>query len=183
MQQSMPVTTIKMFDYTTGGSLSYFPAFYDQTIEKLYFTQESIFIIGTQSIIRYSFSGSKEKYRVPIYGLEVTDMYCDNGSAYFLLSSRDAQNAQTVHLLTVSETDSATDSMLSIHVPETLVGAFLQNGGVRCMTSGHMYSYTSAGRSALEIESAYTALSAVKVTDTQFMIETPEGCFLCSVKS
>lgn len=181
--QSMPVTTIKMFDYTTGGSLSYFPAFYDQTIERLYFTEESIFIVGTQSIIRYSFSGSKEKYRVPIYGLEVIDMFCENGSASFLLRSRDELNAQTVHLLTVSEADAAADSMLSIHVPETLVGAFLQNNGVRCITSGHLYSYTSAGKSALDIETAYTALSAIKVTATQFMIETPEGCFLCSVKS
>ncbi len=183
MQQNMPVTTIKMYDYTTGGSLSYFPAFYDQAIEKLYFTDESIFIVGTQSIIRYSFSGSKEKYRVPIYGLEVIDMYCEEGTAYFLLSARDAMNTQTVHLLTLSESDAATDSILSIHVPETLVGAFLQNGGVRCITSGHLYSYTSAGRSALNIETAYTALSAIKVSDTQFMIETPEGCFLCSVKS
>lgn len=183
MQQNMPVTTIKMFDYTTGGSLSYFPAFYDQAIEKLYFTDESIFIVGTQSIIRYSFSGSKEKYRIRIYGLEVIDMYCDSGVAYFLLKARDEQNAQTVHLLSLNEADSASDSMLSIHVPEPLVGAFLQNGGVRCITSGHLYSYTSAGKAALDIETAYTALSAIRVTDTQFMMETAEGCFLCSVKS
>ena len=182
IQQSIPVTTIKMYDYTTGGSLSYFPLFYDQIIEKLYFTENSIFIVGTQSIIRYSFAGSKEKYRVRIYGLKVTDMYATDGTVYFLLMPRDENERQTIHMLTVSETDYATDSIVSIHVPETLVSAFFQNGGIRCVTTGHLYSYSNSGINQLAIETAYTPLTAMRVNETQFMMETEEGCFLCSVK-
>ena len=69
-QASLPVTTVRLYDYNNGGAMSYYPSFYEQSIERVYFTEDSVFLIGTEDIVRYNLDSSRERYRVGIYGKE-----------------------------------------------------------------------------------------------------------------
>ena len=79
-QASMPVTTVRLYDYNNGGAMSYYPSFYEQSIERVYFTENSVFLVGTEDIIRYNLDSSRERYRVGIYGKEVMDVSVSSGT-------------------------------------------------------------------------------------------------------
>lgn len=177
------VTNVKLYDYNAGGTLTYFAPFYDQTIEKVYITESSVFLIGTQDVVRYAYGGSKEAYRVRIYGNRVTDIAYANGYAYLLLRPRGELYARsTLRLLMVAEGDSALDSIMTLHTPDAIVGAFLQNGGIRILTGSKLYSYSYVGKSLLELELGRTPTAAYELDDTRFLLVADGKCWLCGVK-
>jgi len=60
----------------------------NQLVDELYLTANSVFVVGTNQIIRYTHSGNKEVYRYTIYGYEVVDFSSAGSSPTFLLTPR-----------------------------------------------------------------------------------------------
>ena len=182
-QASLPVTTVRLYDFNNGGAMSYYPSFYDQSIEKVFFTEESVFLIGTEDIIRYSLDSSRERYRVGIYGKEVLDMATSATAVRFLLKPRSSGNEHTVYMLSLAEADSPSTTMLSLYSGENIVNAFLQDDGIRIVTRTRLISYTYAGRNSSDLELLYPADQAIELSEKTFLLVSGEDCYLAERKS
>ena len=179
-QASLPVTTVRLYDYNNGGAMSYYPSFYEQSIERVYFTEDSVFLIGTEDIVRYNLDSSRERYRVGIYGKEVMDASVYNGTVRFLLKPRGSSNQHTLYTLAMAEADAPNTTMLTVYVGENIVNAFLQNNGIRIVTRTRMISYTYSGKNtpSADIILDYPADVALKLNDSSFLLISGDDCYI-----
>ena len=179
-QASLPVTTVRVYDYNNNGAMSYYPSFYEQSIEQVYFTEDSVFLVGTEDIIRYTLDSSRERYRVGIYGKEVMDASVNNGTVRFLLKSRGSSNQHTLYTLAMAEADAPNTTMLTVYVGENIVNAFLQNNGIRIVTRTRMISYTYSGKNtpSADIILDYPADVALKLNDSSFLLISGDDCYI-----
>ena len=184
-QASLPVTTVRLYDYNNDGAMSYYPSFYEQSIERVYFTEDSVFLVGTEDIIRYNMDSSRERYRVGIYGKEVMDVAASNGTVRFLLKPRGANSEHTLYTLALAEADAPNTTMLTVYVGENIVNAFLQSNGIRIVTRTRMISYTYAGKNSpsADIELEYPADAALKLNDSSFLLVSGEDCYITKRES
>lgn len=176
-EQSTPVTTVQMFDYGAGGTTSYLSPFYDQSVETLYFTDDSIFVVGTQDIVRYALTGGREKYRVGIYGYSVLDMAFSGGTATFLLAPKDEQASKQLRFLNLAEGDESLLSWRQFSFSEDILGAFLQQGMVHIVGTENVYSYSYTGRVSATLPLPEGVTAAYELDDTYFLLVT-EGSML-----
>ena len=183
IESSTPATTIHLYDFNNDGALTYYPVFYDQFIEQLAFTEDSVFIIGTQDIIRYSRTGSREQYRVGIYGKKVTDFRIGDGYVYFLLQSRISDAEHTLFVQALAEADSPGTTSMSIYSGEKIVNAFLQSGGIRVITPTRFLSYSYAGKLSKETELEYPADNAVELDEDRFLLVSDSDCYFVTIAS
>ena len=179
-QASLPVTTVRVYDYNNNGAMSYYPSFYEQSIEQVYFTEDSVFLVGTEDIIRYTLDSSRERYRVGIYGKEVMDASVNNGTVRFLLKPRGSSNQHTLYTLAMAEADAPNTTMLTVYVGENIVNAFLQNNGIRIVTRTRMISYTYSGKNtpSADIILDYPADIALKLNDSSFLLISGDDCYI-----
>ena len=184
-QASLPVTTVRLYDYNNGGTMSYYPSFYEQSIERVYFTEDSVFLVGTEDIIRYNMDSSRERYRVGIYGKEVMDVSVNNGTVRFLLKPRGSSNQHTLYTLAMAEADAPNTTMLTVYVGENIVNAFLQNSGIRIVTRTRMISYTYSGKNtpSADILLEYPADMALKLNDSSFLLVSGDDCYITKRES
>ncbi|MCL2695348.1 MAG: hypothetical protein FWE69_03370 [Clostridiales bacterium] len=180
-QQEQPVFNVKMYDYGNGGMMSYLQPFYDQAIESVFFTQDSIFVAGTQDLVRYTQAGGRERYRVRIFGQRVLDMAESSGGVSFLLQPRHPAFGETLRLLTVAEADYASESMVSLHLPDKVTSAFLQGGSLYAFTQTHLYSFNYAGRRGLVLELPAPPQRVSRVGDSNMLFETEGAVYLASI--
>lgn len=179
-QASLPVTTVRLYDYNNGGAMSYYPSFYEQSIERVYFTENSVFLVGTEDIIRYNMDSSRERYRVGIYGKEVMDVAVSNATVRFLFKPRGSSNEHTLYTLALAEADAPNTTMLTVYVGENIVNAFLQSNGIRIVTRTRMISYSYAGKNtpSADIVLDYPADTALKLNDSAFLLISGEDCYI-----
>ncbi len=184
-QASLPVTTVRLYDYNNGGAMSYYPSFYEQSIERVYFTENSVFLVGMEDIIRYNMDSSRERYRVGIYGKEVMDISVNNGTVRFLLKPRGSSNQHTLYTLAMAEADAPNTTMLTVYIGEDIVNAFLQSNGIRIVTRTRMISYTYSGKNtpSADILLSYPADAALKLNDACFLLVSGEDCYLTKRES
>ncbi len=184
-QASVPVTTVRLYDYNNGGAMSYYPSFYEQSIERVYFTENSVFLVGTEDIIRYNMDSSRERYRVGIYGKEVMDMSVSNATVRFLLKPRASSNEHILYTLALAEADAPNTTMLTVYVGENIVNAFLQSSGIRIVTRTRMISYTYSGKNtpSADILLEYPADVALKLNDDAFLLVSGDACYITKRES
>ncbi len=184
-QASLPVTTVRLYDYNNGGTMSYYPSFYEQSIERVYFTEDSVFLVGTEDIIRYSMDSSRERYRVGIYGKEVMDVSASGGTVRFLLKPRGSSNQHTLYTLALAEADAPNTTMLTVYVGENIVNAFLQASGIRIVTRTRMISYTFSGKNSpsADIILSYPADNALKLDESSFLLVSGDDCYIAKRQS
>ena len=184
-QASLPVTTVRLYDYNNGGAMSYYPSFYEQSIERVYFTENSVFLVGTEDIVRYNLDSSRERYRVGIYGKEVMDVAVSSGTVRFLLKPRGSSNEHILYTLALAEADAPNTTMLTVYVGENIVNAFLQSNGIRIVTRTRMISYTYSGKNSpsADIELEYPADVALKLNDSSFLLVSGDDCYFTKRES
>ena len=184
-QASLPVTTVRLYDYNNSGAMSYYPSFYEQSIERVYFTENSVFLVGTEDIIRYNMDSSRERYRVGIYGKEVMDVSVNNGTVRFLLKPRGSSNQHTLYTLALAEADAPNTTMLTVYGGENIVNAFLQSNGIRIVTRTRMISYTYSGKNtpSADILLDYPADMALKLNDSSFLLVSGDDCYITKRES
>lgn len=182
IESANPATTVRLYDFNNNGSMSYYPVFYDQFIEQLAFSEDSVFIIGTQEIVRYSRTGSREQYRVGIYGKKVIDYRVGDEYVYFLLQPRDEENARHVlYVMGLAESDSANETSMTLSSGEDIVNCFLQSGGVRVITPTRYLSYSYSGKLSRDVVLESRADNAVELDENRFLLVSGDDCYFVTV--
>ncbi len=180
--QGIPVTTVKMYDYGAGGSISNLSPFYDQAVEKLYFSENSIFVVGTQDIVRYAINGGKEKYRIPIYGNRVVDMAVDEDMVTFLLLPRNENEMSSFRFIRATETDEVSPVTRQCSVPDPIKGAFLQDSGIRVVCENNLYIFGYSGKLVNTIELEHHPLSVYKLDELTLLLVCDNGLYKVTAK-
>ena len=179
-----PRTTITTFDLDRMSSTGVITVS-DQLVEDVFFTGSSVFIVGTDSLIRYSAAANREIYRVQLYGYRVIDRSLTGESPVLLLmprSSADLAGASSLRILTVSQKDVAGETAVSVAVPDGIVGSHLVNGSLVLVTGGSLRLISNKGKlvETLSLPVGATA-SSEKLDEHHILMERSGEYVLLSV--
>ena len=184
LRTSLPVYTVTVWEYANdaNGIERFRVQFHEQAIEKLYITDESFFVIGTQDIIRYSVSGGKEKFRVSIYGQRVEDAMNTVAGVSFLLVPCVDKDRQTLRILGLAETDELAESMATVHFQVPYIAALFSGGVLQVYSSQYLYTVNTGGKRLLELELPQAPLRVYKLDGgNNVLFETAFACYLASI--
>lgn len=182
VESGTPVSTISTYDMnrmSTTGVISV----QGQLVERVFFTDSGVFIIGTESVIRCN-SDNKEQYRVQIYGYRVDDIARVGTQVVLMLVPRDGSAGEyaSVRLLTLKEKSVADESASTVRLPDRTVGCCLSLGRLLAFTSDTIYIYNTDG-SVDEMRSAAAGITSVtKLDEAHIMIERSGGLALVTFK-
>lgn len=180
---------VRIYDCSLDGTLIYYSSpFYNQTIHDMYLSEQCMFLIGTQDIIRYDREAdggfTSEKHRTRIYGSHVVDFTAVEESAYFIVVP-DIANEVGQHLfrlITISQTDDPWATMMQIHTASPIVGAFLQGSQIRVLTQTHFTIYTYTGSQREQLELKEVPVFAYRYSEEYFLMLTRDDCYRVSLK-
>lgn len=177
---SLPTSTLTLYDLGKIATTGVIPI-RNQLVEDVAVTPNSIFVIGTNHLIRYTGS-STEAYRLLIYGWELMDYSTSGAKPMFLLKPRNADALGTVKLVTVDEADTANEKILSIQLPEQTLDVFVSGGKLYAATSNTIYIYGSDGTVAETIELEQSIDGIKKLSHKHFLVTRGEQLLLATVR-
>ena len=164
-------TTVTTFDLSRMSATGVISVS-GQLVEDVYFTGSSVFIIGTETLIRYSASANREIYRVKLHGYRVADISPDGENVVFLLLPRNADGLKTVRVLTVAQAELASESAISLNLGSGTVGCHLVGGNIIVVGENTASLYDRKGRIietvALPVGST---LSSMKLDEKHILME------------
>ncbi len=174
---------VRIYDCGNDGSMIHYTSpFYNQTIYHLYLSDRCLFMVGTQSIIRFDReeSGfSAERDRVRVYGSTIVDFRAGTETAYFIALPVAAEGEENslVRLITISETDDLWSNVMQKYMPSPVVGAFLFNGSICVFTRDHFLQFSYAGKKLMDLDSSYSPIEAFRYGDGGFLVMTEQSCY------
>lgn len=166
------ITTYDLSRMTNSGIITV----QGQLIEKVFFTESSIFAVGTDSLIRYSASDNREKYRVQIYGYTVKEISLSGGSPAMLLVPRGSEGpGAAARLLKVSEKDVAGETAVTVLLPEGTIGCHMVNGMLAAITADTVYLYDGTGKLAEELMPGGASVTSTEKLDEHHILLERSG--------
>lgn len=179
----IPLSTITTYDLAKGSTTGVLTV-HHQLIESLQFTQNSIFAIGTNDLIRYN--NASEVYRLRVYGWKLLDFSASGASAkpLFLFAPRNASSAlSTVKVYSVAEAEVASDQVMTFQLPENTLSAFLAGGNLVACTGNALYTYAMNGsKSSVELGLTVDGPGAVKLSENRMLLFQGEKLYLASIR-
>ena len=174
LQSGSPRTVITTYDLSRMSATGIITVS-DQLVEDVFFTDSSVFVIGTESLIRFSASANREIYRVKLYGYRVIDRAMNQDKPMLLLVPRsvtDIREAESVRLLTVSQKDVAGETALTLPLKSGIVNISLVNGYILAsyLNDVRLYSLKGEEQTMLALPSGVTNY-AKKLDDKHILLE------------
>lgn len=166
-----PRTTITTYDLSRMSATGVINVA-GQLVERVCFTGSSVFVIGTETLVRYSSSTNREIYRVQLHGFRVEDIAMDGASLRLLLMPRNSDKVSTVRILTVEQKDVANESALTMTFDDGVVACHLLGGNLIVVWDDSVRLYDKKGRTvetlALPVGST---MSSKKLDDRHILLE------------
>ncbi|MBR3381426.1 MAG: hypothetical protein IKG85_00075 [Clostridia bacterium] len=178
-----PRTTISTFDLSRMSSTGVISVS-GQLVERIFFTNSSVFVVGTESLIRYSSSANREIYRVRLYGYRVEDVSSSGDQPVLMLLPRGSASpaeAGSVILLSVSQKDVAGETAVTVILPEGTVGCHLLSGSLAAVGADAVRLYSPKGELLESLSLGASAVSARKLDERHILIERSGDLALLTV--
>lgn len=163
-----PTTSITTYDLSKKAATGVMHV-QNQLVDELYLTSNSIFVVGTNQIIRYTHSGNKEVYRVTIYGYEVMDFSSAGNQPTFLLAPRGG-DFHSVKILRLAEGASPNAAETFLQLPMEGIAAFMMGDQLAVTSREKLLIYTLAGKLSSEASFEISIDEAVKLTDRMLLL-------------
>ena len=168
-----PATTITTYDVAKASNTGVMQI-QSQLVDHIYITPNSLFVVGTNQIIRYVHDGNKEIYRTTVYGYEVID-YTLSDSPTFLMTPRGG-DMHSVKLLTLQEDAEPGVVETYLQLSTEGVAAFLMSGRLIVVSRNQMFTYTVKGKLSKTATLEYPVDSAIKLTENVLLLSS-EGVY------
>ena len=174
---------VRIYDCGNDGSMIHYTSpFYNQTIYNLYLSDRCLFMVGTQSIIRFDREEngfSAERDRVRVYGSTIVDFSAGTETAYFIALPVAAEGEENslVRLITISETDDLWSNVMQKYMPSPVIGAYLFNGTICVFTREDFLQFSFAGKKLLDLEAQHQPVAAFRYSDQGFLVVTEQSCY------
>jgi hypothetical protein len=178
-----PVSTITTYTVGSAQAITGIMTLEGQIIEQLRFTDNSIFAVGINHIIRYSYNTNKEQSKKLVYGWDVLD-FAMLSRPTFLLTPRQYEDSgalSVAKILTMSEDSSADETEVLLQLPAGTIGAYLCNNKVFCVTSASMYVYSLSGQLVDSYAFASAIDSAEKLDTSHILIGRGQDLFMAQL--
>lgn len=177
---SLPVTTISTYDMGRLAATGVMTV-QRQLIGDIVVGANGIFMVGTQSIIRFSHTGNTETWSVLIYGWEMYD-YNTGSRPLFLLTRRGDGDSGIVRLLSVNDDAAAESSAVTVAKPENLATMFLSGGRLYFVTDEKLMIYSAAGKKTGTLELPITVSRAEAAGTGRFLACSNGKMYLITIK-
>ena len=164
-----PVSTLTTYNLATKRTTGVMTV-QGQLVEDVLFTNSSIFLSATSSLIRCNLAGSTEAYRMTVYGWELLDYSLTDSGPVLMYGQRGAETHSTIKLYTMAEGDVGTAEIASVHPPTGYVGAFLMKGRLCVYTPTELYTYSAKGELISQEGLNETITAAEKLSDDHALL-------------
>ncbi|MBQ3131775.1 MAG: hypothetical protein IJC24_03615 [Clostridia bacterium] len=164
-----PVSTLTTYNLATKRTTGVMTV-QGQLVEDVLFTNSSIFLSATSSLIRCNLAGSAEAYRMTVYGWELLDYSLTDSGPVLMYGQRGAEAHSTIKLYTMAEGDVGTAEIASVHPPTGYVGAFLMKGRLCVYTPTELYTYSAKGELISREGLNETITAAEKLSDDHALL-------------
>jgi hypothetical protein len=165
-----PMTTISTFDFGKKEVTGMIHV-QNQLVNEIYITENSMFVVCTNQIIRYIHEGNKEIYRSMIYGYEALDFSYSSGTPTFLLTPRGG-DFHTVRILTLSEGSAPESVETTLQLPTEGVTAFIMGSRLVVASREQLFTYTLKGKLSATATFEQPIDAAVKLTDSKLLLSS-----------
>lgn len=172
------VTTYNLAQGTTNGLMNV----HGELVEGACFTEKSIFISGTNHLIRYERSGNTEAYRLLIYGWQVVDHSSSASGPVFLLHSRAEDGFDNLRIYAVQETEAPAQSISNVQLPASTLCAKLFGGQLAVFTAEKLYLYDKSGKLVSEQSWEEPIVSAEKLSASKALVSTENALYAVNIK-
>jgi len=186
---SVPVNTITTYTYEVDGggtpraSMSGVMTVQGQLVERVVFTQKSIFIAGTSHLIRCDAGVSGEAYRLLTYGYRLADYSAAGANPLFVYAARDAQGpVSRVKLYGAAEGDTALATAREVYLPEGTVSFLAAGGKLYAFTRDALYAYGATGAALANYPLGFACTGAEKLDEKRVLVTTEGASRLISLK-
>lgn len=173
-----PTTTIRTYD-VEKKAVSGVMQVQSQLLDGIYVTDQSIFAVGTNQIIRYTHDGNKEVYRNTVYGYQVID-YTLTSSPTFLMTPRGG-DMHSVKMLTLAEAEEAAATETYLQLPTEGVAAYMMNGSLVVVSREKVYIYTLKGKLSREATFEFPVDDAKKLTERVLLLSSNGIYYLATI--
>lgn len=167
---SIPVSTITTYTYgDSGASMSGVITLQSQLVEDVYFTAGSIFVAGTNHLLRYDKEITSEAYRLLVYGYRPLDFTAGGTKPLFLFASHAAENPATVQLISCADAELADALTRTVNLPEGTHSCFVIGGRFMAVANKTVYTYNASGTLQSTTELEVPCDEAVKLSDSRIL--------------
>ena len=150
--------------------------------KKVILSSKSVFVFGTDSLIRFDRSTNTEAYRLLCRGYECLDSSLSGGSLMLLLE-RNGDGSAPLRVLSVKEADAADDSVLELAEDSGASSCFLMRGKVVLINNSSIVIRSMKGDITASIPLASEASSAQKLDESSLLLISSEGTMLYTLKN
>lgn len=180
VNSGVPTTMISVYSLTKQATIGVMQI-QNQLVDELYITGSSIFVAGTNQIIRYSHDGNKEVYRQMVYGYRVLDFSSAGDAPTFLMAPRGG-DFHSVKILTLQEgTTNSTAVETYLQLPTEGVAAFIMGSRLVVVSQESVYIYSLKGKLTATKTLELPVDDAVKISDSTLMLSSNGIFYLASV--
>lgn len=167
---TQPISTLTTYDLdkrTTSGIITVV----NQLVDRVEFTNNSIYIIGTSQLIRYDRLRNSESYRATCFGRVLHDCSLTQSKPLFLFVDSNTEKIRRIAIYTMTDdtVGSATTRLMTI--PEEAIGVFAMAGRPIVVTSENVYIYKTNGQLDETKRFDSAIMGAIKLTDNTLLIE------------
>lgn len=162
---STTVTTLDLARESITGVMS----IQGELVKNVVLTSKSVFVFGTDSLIRFDRTGNTEAYRLLMRGYDCIDFSSSDGRLMFLLSRSGSENAP-LRVLSVKEGSSAEDSILELASSSSAAACFLMRGKVVSIEDSTVVIRSMKGEIAASIPLGQNVASASKLDESNILL-------------
>ncbi|HHT86156.1 MAG TPA: hypothetical protein GXZ61_00590 [Clostridiales bacterium] len=180
---SMPITLISTYSLTTSAKTGII-TIQNQLVERMIFTEKSVFAVGTNDIIRYEAEGHYESYRLLCYGYSYVDSAYSKSSAVFLMKDADDEGSipKSVRIYKAAQGSMPDDKLQLLSIPETAKGVFAIYDRVYVLTANRLNRYSTQGGEDGSYKLSIAVDGATKLSDNKLLISSGAELYLITLK-
>ncbi len=186
---SVPVNALTTYTYAADGagtvkaSMSGVTSVQSQLVEKVVFTDKSIFLSGTEQLIRCDAGVSGESWRLLTYGYTLADTSTSGARPLFLFVDRNNPGEWGgVKLYAADEAAQPNATARMVRLPEGTRAAMACAGKLVAFTYDKLYTYSASGALLKEYDLGFGCDSAVKLGEHAVLVETDGALRLITLK-
>lgn len=176
---SMPMSILTTYDTkkrATTGKIN----IQNQLVEDVAFTENSIFVIGTNHLIRYDRVKNTESYRELCYGRKLVDCSVKGEYPLFVFSDRGDSSMSSVVLYRVKDTDVADTSTHRIQLPSNTLTVCAMGGRLVVVTTDAVLTYSNTGKPGATSQFETPITGALKLSDSMLIVERQGVLYQCN---
>lgn len=165
-----PMTTISTYDLNKKEVTGLIHV-QNQLVNDIFITPNSMFVVCTNQIIRYTHEGNKEIYRTMIYGYEALDFSFASGTPTFLLTTRGG-DFHTVRILTLAEDAAPAPVETTLQLPTEGVSAFIMGNQIAVASREQLFTYSLKGKLGTTATFEQPIDQAAKLNDSKLLLSS-----------